>query len=288
MRERVGRTSMAVEADVEKTRRGPDGGQRWANVDPKVVEVAQRQGGRGVGASAWHEPNGGRGGGQWGTGVDPTVVGEAVGEDLTTVEAWRQSRSGWARGWWWNGIDKVRVYGAAMRLKREIVATGDIVMSGRPSLLMISNDEHSDVSMLVATDMPIATDQSMSLLWLRSIATDFFKNRDLEQIYLFNILRNMIANDWEAIGLLCRLFFFLVDILVLILLGSHRSPMPNGLLFFSIIKSVGIPVYMKSPTPIPRAARDYSVKRHDAWSLNGQSSNGQWLHQHRQSLLWAQ
>jgi hypothetical protein len=51
-----------------------------------------------------------------------------------------------------------------MRLKREIVATGDIVMSGRPSLLMISNDEHSDVSMLVATDMPIATDQSMSLL----------------------------------------------------------------------------------------------------------------------------
>jgi hypothetical protein len=55
---------MVVEADVEKTRRGPDSGQRGANMDPKAVEVAQRRGGRGVGASAWHEPNGDRGGGQ--------------------------------------------------------------------------------------------------------------------------------------------------------------------------------------------------------------------------------
>jgi hypothetical protein len=50
---------------------------------------------------------------------------------------------------------------------------GDIVPSACPSLLMISTDEHSDISMLVATDMPIATYQSLSLLWLRLVATDF-------------------------------------------------------------------------------------------------------------------
>jgi hypothetical protein len=60
-----------------------------------------------------------------------------------------------------------------MRLKRGIVAMGDIVPSACPSLLMISTDEHSDISMLIATDMPIATYQSLSLLWLRLVATDF-------------------------------------------------------------------------------------------------------------------
>jgi hypothetical protein len=57
---------------------------------------------------------------------------------------------------------------------------------------MISSDERSDISMPVATDMPIATDQSPSLLCLRPITTNFLKNRDLEHIDLFNILHNMI------------------------------------------------------------------------------------------------
>jgi hypothetical protein len=52
------------------------------------------------------------------------------------------------------------------------------MMSTRPSLLI----------------MPIATDQSMSLLWLRPIAIDFLKNRNLEHIDLFNILHNVISN----------------------------------------------------------------------------------------------
>jgi hypothetical protein len=68
-------------------------------------------------------------------------------------------------------------------------------MSSHPSLLMMSNDMHSDVSMPVASDMAIATDQSTSLLWLRPITIDFLMNRDLEHINLFNILHNMIAND---------------------------------------------------------------------------------------------
>ncbi len=40
--------------------------------------------------------------------------------------------------------------------------------------------------------------------------------------------------------------FFLVGILALVLLKSHWTPPTNGL--FSVIKSVGIPVYMESPT----------------------------------------
>jgi hypothetical protein len=64
-----------------------------------------------------------------------------------------------------------------------------IVMLARPSQLMINSDGHSDVS------VPIATNQSASLLWLRPIATDILKNRDLEQIDIFNILHNMIAGD---------------------------------------------------------------------------------------------
>jgi hypothetical protein len=66
-------------------------------------------------------------------------------------------------------------------------------MSARPLLLI----------------MPAATDQSSSLLWLKSIATDFVKNRNLEHIDLFNILHNVIANleqidifnDWELIDI---------------------------------------------------------------------------------------
>jgi hypothetical protein len=68
-------------------------------------------------------------------------------------------------------------------------------MSSHPSLLMMSSDMHSDVSMLVASDMAVAIDQSTSLLWLRPITIDFLMNRDLEHIDLFNILHNMIAND---------------------------------------------------------------------------------------------
>jgi hypothetical protein len=60
---------------------------------------------------------------------------------------------------------------------------------------MISSDGYSDVTMPVATDMPIATDQCPSLVWLRLVAINFLKNRELEQIDLFNILHNMIAND---------------------------------------------------------------------------------------------
>jgi hypothetical protein len=43
--------------------------------------------------------------------------------------------------------------------------------------------------------MPIATNQGTSLLWLRPVATDFFKEQSLEQIDPFNILHNMIEND---------------------------------------------------------------------------------------------
>jgi hypothetical protein len=54
------------------------------------------------------------------------------------------------------------------------------VTLARPSLLLIISDGRSDVSTPIATDMPIATDQSPSLLWLRSVAINFLKNRDLE------------------------------------------------------------------------------------------------------------
>jgi hypothetical protein len=70
-----------------------------------------------------------------------------------------------------------RVQGAAVRLKR-IVATTRIVMSARPSLLI----------------MPVATDQRLSLLWLRPVTTNFVKNRNLEHVDLFNILHNVIPN----------------------------------------------------------------------------------------------
>jgi hypothetical protein len=59
-----------------------------------------------------------------------------------------------------------------------------------------SNDgRHSDISTPVATGMAVTTDQSSSLLWLRPITTNFLKNKDLEQIDLFNILYNMIVTD---------------------------------------------------------------------------------------------
>jgi hypothetical protein len=65
-----------------------------------------------------------------------------------------------------------------VRLKRRIVATGRIVTSAHPLLLII----------------PIVTDQRSWLLWLRPIATNFVKNRNLEHIDLFNILYNVIEN----------------------------------------------------------------------------------------------
>jgi hypothetical protein len=39
--------------------------------------------------------------------------------------------------------------------------------------------------------------------------------------------------------------------------------------------SVGNPVYMESPASIPRGTHGCLVKRRDAWSLNGHSSDGQ-------------
>jgi hypothetical protein len=41
----------------------------------------------------------------------------------------------------------------------------------------------------------------------------------------------------------------------------------------SVMKSVGITVYIESPTPILRGARDCSVKRHDTSSPNGHNND---------------
>jgi hypothetical protein len=43
---------------------------------------------------------------------------------------------------------------------------------------------------------------------------------------------------------------------------------------FSVAKSVGIPIYMELSASIARGMHDYSVKRHDASSSNGHSSDG--------------
>jgi hypothetical protein len=72
---------------------------------------------------------------------------------------------------------------------------GIIDYVARPSLLMNSSDMHSYVSMPVATDLLVVTDQCPSLLWLRPVTTHFLTNRYLEQINLFNMLHDMIAND---------------------------------------------------------------------------------------------